>query len=455
MRLLLAVVMGAVMLWGASTATAAQRYAAPAGSGTSCSQAEPCELAEAITKAKSGDEVIVESGTYSVNSPLFPPPEAGGVYIHGDLSAPMPKIVGMTGGVPIGTGNATRLSYLDISNSGSFPAAAICNPGSLIERVRVTAVGEGARGLTINGNCTARDSLVLAEGLASIGVFAYGYSPSTALGTARNLTVIASGEQSTGIAARYTLELTPGEYTLDLENTIASGARADLATLANPWGAANIDVSNSNFDVTDNEAGGTIGGPANQTAPPLFVDAPNGDYREAPGSPTIDGGGSKGVGEFDPEGNPRALGAAPDIGAYEFVPPAPPVARLELLSLSPRRFRAARAGSAVISRRRAPLGSTVKLMLSAATVVRFSVERGLAGRLVGRRCRKPTRANRRRKRCTLWRARRGGFDRGGSAGADSFRFSGRLNGRSLRPGRYRLVAAAGDSVLRAGFRIVP
>jgi hypothetical protein len=38
-------------------------------------------------------------------------------------------------------------------------------------------------------------------------------------------------------------------------------------------------------------------------------------------------------------------------------------------------------------------------------------------------------------------------------GANAFRFSGRLGGRALKPGRYRLVAKAGASVKRAGFRI--
>jgi len=39
-------------------------YAAPKGSGSSCSSAQPCSLNNAIDKARSGDEVILKDGTY-------------------------------------------------------------------------------------------------------------------------------------------------------------------------------------------------------------------------------------------------------------------------------------------------------------------------------------------------------------------------------------------------------
>ena len=39
---------------------------------------------------------------------------------------------------------------------------------------------------------------------------------------------------------------------------------------------------------------------------------------------------------------------------------------------------------------------------------------------------------------------RGSFDREAVAGTNAFRFTGRVGGRSLRMGRYRLVAQATD-----------
>src|SRR5262249_31357837 len=58
-RLLAAALAGAALLASAASAQAAQRYAAPAGTGETCSQQAPCSLVTAIGKASSNDEVIV------------------------------------------------------------------------------------------------------------------------------------------------------------------------------------------------------------------------------------------------------------------------------------------------------------------------------------------------------------------------------------------------------------
>ena len=41
----------------------------------------------------------------------------------------------------------------------------------------------------------------------------------------------------------------------------------------------------------------------------------------------------------------------------------------------------------------------------------------------------------------------------GVAGENSFRFSGRVGAKALKPGKYRLLATAGTSVKRAAFTI--
>ena len=90
----------------------------------------------------------------------------------------------------------------------------------------------------------------------------------------------------------------------------------------------------------------------------------------------------------------------------------------------------------------------------------FRVERALSGRRVGGRCVRTTRANRRARSCTRYSVLRGGFAHSGKAGRNAFKFSGRLNGRKLRPRRYRLRAVATDKagnkslLKRTGFRIV-
>ena len=133
----------------------------------------------------------------------------------------------------------------------------------------------------------------------------------------RNVTAIATGANSVGIQSRYN-DSSAGSHTLTLTNSIAHGA-SDLRT-EDGNGPGRIVASHSNFDLVKAESPGAISGAGNQSAQPVFL-AP-GDYREAPGSPTIDAGVAEGIGLLDLAGNPRLLGSAPDIGAFEFVPTA-------------------------------------------------------------------------------------------------------------------------------------
>ena len=66
-----------------------------------------------------------------------------------------------------------------------------------------------------------------------------------------------------------------------------------------------------------------IQGPGNQDAGLRFVDAAGGDFRPLADSPTVDAGSiDELLGAGDPAGCMRSLGAAPDIGAYEYADPA-------------------------------------------------------------------------------------------------------------------------------------
>jgi hypothetical protein len=79
-----------------------------------------------------------------------------------------------------------------------------------------------------------------------------------------------------------------------------------------------------------------------------------------------------------------------------------------------------------------------------ATEVRFTVQQRQPGRYTGkgrkRRCVAQTRKNAKAKKCTRLVTLRGSFARSGLAGANSFRFTGRLGGKTLKPGTYALVA---------------
>jgi hypothetical protein len=130
------------------------------------------------------------------------------------------------------------------------------------------------------------------------------------------------------------------------------------------------------------------------------------------------------------------------------------------LAFKPRSF-ASRPRGGSIARKRARRGSRVSYRLSEAAAVRFRAERRSKGKRKGRRCVTGKRAKRLEgRRCTRFKKVRGSFTHAGRAGTNRFRFSGRIGGRSLKPGRYRLVArprdAAGNrgKVFRGSFRIV-
>jgi hypothetical protein len=157
-----------------------------------------------------------------------------------------------------------------------------------------------------------------------------------------------------------------------------------------------------------------------------------------------------------------AANTTPNVTGETNIPPA--LAAVSGLAFSSTTFAAESSGpSARTVRKRAPRGTRVSYTLNQAATVRFTVTRRAKGRKVKRGkktvCVKPTRKNRKRKRCTRVVTLKGSFSRNGIAGKNSFHFTGRLRGRKLKPGRYRLVAtptAGGNKGKRTskGFRIV-
>ncbi len=441
-------------------AQAEERYAAAGNPGGPCTKAEPCSLQEAVTGAASNDEVIVTAGSYSTNASIMAPLGVENLYVHGDFGGPMPTISAViTEGAPISIGAGGRIGYLDVSNTGPEATGVSCPAGGRVDRVRASVSGEFSVGLSLAEGCVARDSLFRASGTTARAVSAFGTNGQTSVG--RNLTAIATGAESTAVRSHYNGLFEEGSYTLNLANVIASGQGGDLEATENLEGPGHIVVSNSNFDVGLQKGGAKITGSANQTALPQFVNAAAGDYRQAAGSPTIDAGTTDQIGALDLAGNPRVQGSAPDSGAYEaFRPPdPPPIAAITSLSIAPSAFRTVNAGGAVVSTRPArsgkvPIGGRVSYGLSIAATVSFTVERVLPGRRVKGKCRKVTPANRNRRKCVRYKPVKGSFSISGAAGVNRFRFSGRIKGKALRSGRYRLVARVSDSVKRDAFRIV-
>ena len=109
------------------------------------------------------------------------------------------------------------------------------------------------------------------------------------------------------------------------------------------------------------------------------------------------------------------------------------------------KFRAVNAGEAIFSaKKKVPIGTTVTYGLSAAGPVAFTVERKTdrpqSRAEVRESAPKPMRP-RRNARCI--RKVKGGFSATGASGQNKFKFSGRISGKGLKPGRYRLVGSAG------------
>jgi DNA-binding beta-propeller fold protein YncE len=104
-------------------------------------------------------------------------------------------------------------------------------------------------------------------------------------------------------------------------------------------------------------------------------------------------------------------------------PPVPPAPVASRVALSPKAFRAAPTGPSAraAKKRRRVYGAKVSYRLNVAARVRFTVRRF------------------RNKSRTRTVAVKGSFSRAGIAGKNRFRFTGRLRGKRLPPGRYRLV----------------
>jgi hypothetical protein len=221
-------------------------------------------------------------------------------------------------------------------------------------------------------------------------------------------------------------------------------------------GTAIADVSAFDLIRTTRALGTTSIAGSPLTADPLLGPlqnngGPTPTMAPATGSPVIDTGG--GCPPTDQRGLPRPDSGetACDIGAYEVQDPpggggggggggGSHVAAVTAERLSPTVFAAAPSGpSALAARRR--FGTKVSFTLTLAASVRFTVTRPSVGRRAkGGRCVATTKRNRRAPHCPRLVPVRGGFTVTGRADSNSFRFTGRIGGRKLLPGSYRLIA---------------
>jgi hypothetical protein len=110
------------------------------------------------------------------------------------------------------------------------------------------------------------------------------------------------------------------------------------------------------------------------------------------------------------------------------------------LAVSPKKFKAAKKGASIAK----SAGASVSYTLSEAATVAFKVERASVGRKSGSKCVKAGKKNAKAKKCTRWTALKSSFTTTGTAGVNKFKFTGRLKGKQLKPGAYRLSAVPTD-----------
>ncbi|HEX2391409.1 MAG TPA: Ig-like domain-containing protein, partial [Solirubrobacterales bacterium] len=321
------------------------RFAAPGGHGSDpCADpTEPCSLFLAAssdasgTTIKPGDEVILAPGTYREAAGELGPGGALSiaptVFLHGRGGAPRPLIeLGTTQGV-VHVEAGDVVSFLEVDSAAAATNLTVTN--GVADNVISRSSAPGAIACTQRSG-VLRDSVCLTTGpqaaAAGLDVTSGARDDEAVL---RNVTAVSTGAESTGLKYRLIGQGGSPSLTVDAASVIARGTSNDvvargLSAPPNTAGTgATVDVSLDHSDYsttatsTDAGEGGATITPAGSGAnieaqPSLAADG----YHEKLGSPTIDVGATdRFSGEADPDGQPRTIGSAADIGADEFTGP--------------------------------------------------------------------------------------------------------------------------------------
>lgn len=140
--------------------------------------------------------------------------------------------------------------------------------------------------------------------------------------------------------------------------------------------------------------------------------------------------------------------------------PSPPRSPLSGLRIKPPSFRPAPSGPSVRRPGKGPGGATISYYATSRSNSTVTISRLLPGRKVGGQCRSASSPKGPGPRCVR-QVTVGGFRAFNESSSARFGFSGRVNGRVLAPGRYRLEVVAQapgmmeSSAASTGFRILP
>lgn len=449
-----------------SASAATTRHVVPNGmsAGTCATSATACTLRYAVeTAAAAGDTVAVGSGNYPLNLPLNVPVAnlaivgAPGTRPQISFSAAQSHATGVSA-----TGAGMSIRHLAIRASG-VDMTALRVAGGTFDDLDLRAPGDGSTAAFTTGGSTFSNT-ALSAGVNGQALWAGGGDSSL-----RNVTAWSSG---TGIYAGSGGGGDPVVHLL-LHNSIAHGSQADLGLQSGGTQSTrvSVDADHSNYRpatvFTSNTFAAVYDKGGNSAAAPLLANPAGGDLHQLTGSPTIDSGShvaADGTRDFD--GEARVQGRSTDMGADEFTVAAPrfpsngaaprrPVSvtpdrapALGALKLSPTTFAVAQKSKQKKkpAKGSATGGTRITYRDSEAATTRFTVQQR-------------ARVKRRGRRVLRWVKVRGSFSHRDHAGKNVVAFKGRLRGRALKPGRYRLVGVARDraghksTTRRARFRI--
>lgn len=333
-KMLGAVVVGAVLLVPVSAAQAAREWwVSPVGSGTSCTSDAPCSYGYVASVPPAGGDSVVfrgDLGTYGTATTPIPTVWTipAGVTYKGAPNQPRPVLWTSASpyAVRMATGGSAALSNFHIEATADTALLANGTVDRVIANAPNSTGCSGTGGATpatssfINTVCSGEWGFYEAVGSLNLTV---NFRNSTLFGTNRGMF----------------LDSSSAPLNVNLTNTIvrrATTGAPDIATDNGP-GAVTVTADHSNYATATTGSGDTItppGSGTNQIAAPVFTDVASLDFTEAPSSPTINAGiDSPLSGALDLAGVQRAIGSytcdglvagAPDIGAYEYVPPVPP-----------------------------------------------------------------------------------------------------------------------------------
>jgi hypothetical protein len=440
---------------------------------------------ELFERGSGGRGIEVDSGPGGVALSAVDCEFAGGAGLgHGDAiavdgpgaSADVVRSSMKAEGSLLGTGiigfSGARLSLDSVEIASERSTGAQIYEGSMTVR-RSRILGEYGVVATASGGTSSTaevfDSLLLAT--AGVAAESEAYDDEST----SSLTVVGStivGLESYA-AVRANHEAASGSATVTLRNSIARHLPApkdqprDL--LAN---GGTIDAAFSSFTTEVEEEGGSAADPGTATnlaGDPLFADPSKGNFALQSASPLIDRGDPALVaaGQLDLAGSPRSVDGnldcvvAPDMGAFEVTgrsascpdPPVitkfgPVITKFGMTNrvFAPKGAKRPRRGGARASakRKHAKRGTKFTYTLSEPARVKIRIER----KKRGGKGKKP----RFSKVTTISQEKK--------SGRQATKFSGRVGGRPLKPGKYRAQITATDSVgqtsapKKLGFRIV-